>query len=146
MLLLLCSLACGEKDEDTALSEDTSAENDSADTASDTDTDTSVPEETGSETGGETVQSCEALEEDECVSREDCYPLSGHPMSFSEADQCWEVEASQFTHCMSVEMGCGDAITYAQNPDSGECWWFSSTCTPEGWTICDYPEEPECVQ
>ena len=137
------TLACGEKEEeDTGILEDTSSETDTEDT-SDTDTEETGDTDTDTEDTG-TEASCEQLSVEECQTRDDCHTRSGNPMSFDEPNQCWNIEAAQETHCMSNDMGCGDAITYAHAPDSEDCWHFTDTCIPEGWTMCDYPDEPEC--
>ena len=163
MFLLLFSLACGEKEEDTGILEDTWADTDTE--ASDTsDTENTDTGETGnsdtsdsgnsdtsdsgnSDTGSSDIpaeQACEELTVDECHTRDDCHTRSGAPTTFDTANECWVIEAYQETHCMSNDMACGDALTYAHAPNSEECWLFTDTCIPQGWTQCTYPDEPEC--
>ena len=37
--------------------------------------------------------------------------------------------------CMPPEVDCGDALTHATPSDGDSCLGFSSTCTPEGWSL-----------
>jgi hypothetical protein len=50
-------------------------------------------------------------------------------------------EGSVAVGCMDGSMVCGDAITWAAPPDATSeltsCMWFSSTCIPDGWEMCD---------
>ena len=136
MYILFLFLACGEKADTAVIIEDTS----STDTGNQTDT--SDTEDSGEDTGA--TGSCEELTTEECHERSDCFTRQGHPLSFDEANQCWNIEPGQDTNCLSMDTGCGDAITYAHPPDSEECWMFTDTCIPADWISCDYPEEPEC--
>ena len=65
-------------------------------------------------------------------------------MTFDNANQCWTIENSIEVSCLSNDEMCSEAITYAHAPDSDECWYFTNSCIPEGWTTCPYPDEPEC--
>lgn len=141
MFILLLSLACGEK-EDTASETETSSEIDTSDT--DTDDTDSGNDTSDTDDSGVTDGDCATLSVEICHTRDDCTARSANPMTFDEPNQCWELEPSQEVSCLSNDMGCGDAITYASPPDSEACWWFSDTCIPEGWTECSYPDEPEC--
>lgn len=47
--------------------------------------------------------------------------------------------------CMEADIGCGDALTIAQAPNS-KCYWFSSTCIPNGWQVVGSDDEPSCRQ
>jgi hypothetical protein len=40
--------------------------------------------------------------------------------------------------CGPADQACGDAITYAVDPD-GNGWWFADTCIPDGWTAGSSP-------
>lgn len=74
------------------------------------------------------AKSCEELDVDQCAQRQDCRVIDGRKVF--EAEKC--LMSSQPLGCMSVNLYCGDAETPAKNPD-GECYWFPSTCVPDGW-------------
>ena len=67
----------------------------------------------------------------------------GRSISVDDANDCYTV-ATETTAmgCMSADMGCTEAITFAQEPE-GECTWFSNGCTPVGWESCELSME-EC--
>lgn len=86
-----------------------------------------------------TAPACADLAPDACATRADCGVIDGRPMHKQDGAWCVDHdEASQPLGCMEAEDGCGDAETIASSPDAPEtCWWFSSTCIPTGWTVCE---------
>lgn len=55
-------------------------------------------------------------------------------------------EEGEALACMDADGGCGDAETLAApSADSDQCWWFPSTCVPEGWVMCSESTADECV-
>ena len=114
MFMLILSLACRQEKEDTGI-EDTAL-----------------------------TLNCEELSLEECSSSSDCSPRSARPITFDDVNECWTIEEPQNVSCMDAVLSCMDVETYAQDPDSEECWFFSSSCIPEGWTNCSDREELEC--
>jgi hypothetical protein len=162
IVLLSTFLACGDKedtatvepstepstetDTDTGESEtvepstepDTDEpDTDEPDTDTDTDTDTDEPDT-------DPVGDCDVLSIDECGVRSDCNLIYGTEIAVDTTNDCYDLaeEAAAFG-CMSVDMMCTEAITYAQDPSVGECTWFSNGCIPTGWVSCSVPAE-EC--
>lgn len=121
-LFLTLLLACGAKETDT----------------SSTDTAPSEP--------SNSFNDCTPLSEEECAASESCTSLLASPLTYNEENTCWEQGEREFTECMNIEMGCGQAITYARpNPD-GECMMFYNTCIPLEWDLCDEINFAECPQ
>jgi len=155
-LLLGTLLACGDK-EDTATAEPATEPSSETDTdtgesetvepdtdESDTDEpDTDEPDTDEPDTD-DPVGSCDVLSIDECGVRSDCALIYGTEMAVDTTNNCYELaeEAAAFG-CMSADMMCTEAITYAQDPSAGECTWFSNGCIPTGWVSCSVPTE-EC--
>ncbi|MEZ4320977.1 MAG: hypothetical protein R3F61_26095 [Myxococcota bacterium] len=81
----------------------------------DTDTDTDTPVET----------TCAGVPESACPELEGCMVVQGTPVNGS----------LQFAGCATDQNGCGDALTAAEDPDTGTCWQFADTCVPDGWTV-----------
>ena len=128
-LLFSLLLACGEKTTDTSNHE------------SDTDDTSTIPNEPSNNPGD-----CTPLSEEECLGSESCMSIMASPLTYNETDTCWEEGAREFTECMTIEMGCGQAITYARpNPDAS-CMMFFNTCIPLEWDICDEIDFSECPQ
>ena len=50
---------------------------------------------------------------------------------------CYDTGASEVVGCMDTGGGCTAAITYARPSEDADCMWFSSGCTPDGWTYCE---------
>jgi hypothetical protein len=93
-----------------------------------TDSDTST-------TGNTTSLQCEEL----CLDGLECHHISGREIHNKETVPCvdWSQE-SVAKGCLSNDMGCGDAETYAApSDDPSDCWWFPSTCVPTGWGACE---------
>jgi len=164
-LLLGTLLACGDKedtataepatepssetDTDTGESETVEPDTDESDTDEpDTDEpDTDEPDTDDPDTDEpdtDPVGSCDVLSIDECGVRSDCALIYGTEMAVDTTNNCYELaeEAAAFG-CMSADMMCTEAITYAQDPSAGECTWFSNGCIPTGWVSCSVPTE-EC--
>jgi hypothetical protein len=131
--ILLLFLACsptGDKSEDSD-----SASGGDADTDTDSDTDDPVV--------------CQDLTPLDCKERSDCVVIQAKALSLDcSGESCldWDTP-SEDKGCMDAEGGCGDAETIAASPqDPSECWWFSSTCIPGGWTVCDTQWVDECPE
>lgn len=73
-------------------------------------------------------KACEDLSLANCEQRQDCRVIDGRKVY--EAQQC--LMSSEPLGCMPVDVDCGDALTPAKDP-SGQCYWFPSTCVPDGW-------------
>jgi hypothetical protein len=87
---------------------------------------------------------CEELSLEECSSGADCSPRSARLITFDDVNECWTTEEPQNVSCMDAVLSCMSVETYAHAPDSQECWFFSNSCIPEGWTLCSDLEEPGC--
>ncbi len=112
LLLFGIFLGCSDKGNDTGEA-DTAEAADTADT-------------------GEIALDCSQLSADECAGNDLCWSIMGYPLDIFEDDMCYEVGDPAAVGCMSVDVGCGDAITYATAPDGSE-YMFMDTCTPAGW-------------
>ena len=95
-----------------------------------TDSGTSTTTDTAQTT---TTVECASLGAEECGTAENCTELQAYALNIDDQNMCYELETSTTVGCIDIEQPCGDAITFAENPD-GEIYWFSSTCTPSGWT------------
>ena len=113
----LLYMGCSEKSTDTAESQEES--------------DTSAPSE---ELPQDSV--CAELSTSECATREDCFVISGVPLEYVEAEDCFVWGASQEVGCMSADLDCGAMESWASDGE-GECMFFSNTCYPENWDVCD---------
>ena len=80
---------------------------------------------------------------DECGVRSDCALIYGAEIAVDTANNCFTMAEAAAFGCMSADMMCTEAITYAQDPSVGECTWFSNGCIPTGWVSCSVPAE-EC--
>ncbi len=74
-----------------------------------------------------------------------------HPMMAQQhiADHPCTLRPEQ-VGCMEPDQACGDAITFAIDPQ-GQGWWFADTCIPDGWREAAYPQglgdaPPACDQ
>lgn len=164
ILLLSTFLACGDK-EDTATAEPSTepstetdtdtGESETAEPSTEPDTDepdTDEPDTDESDTDEpdtdepdtDPVGACDVLSIDECGVRSDCALIYGTEIAVDTTNNCYDLaeEAAAFG-CMSADMMCTEAITYAQDPSVGECTWFSNGCIPTGWDSCSIPTE-EC--
>ena len=81
---------------------------------------------------------CAEVDPEVCSGREDCVVITGN--AIDRDNGC--IGASSDLGCMQRDWGCGDAETYARDPE-GVCWWFSSTCQPSypGW---ESAEDEDC--
>jgi hypothetical protein len=72
-----------------------------------------------------------------CAADDACTTLDARTIHTDVEPNCVDFsEESVPKACMDADVGCGDAETLAGPPDSDECWWFPSTCVPDGWTSC----------
>ncbi len=72
---------------------------------------------------------CSDLNPSECNAAPNCRVISGRQIH--STDNC--LMDFEDVGCMISDGGCGDAETWATDPNGG-CWWFSDTCLPVGWT------------
>lgn len=98
--------------------------------------------------GGKDSGSCDALSVEACASRSDCTVIDGGEITIPDTGgACYDVGSATDLGCMSADVGCGEAITFATDPSGHEsCYRFSNTCVPEGWVSCepDYNTWEEC--
>ena len=80
---------------------------------------------------------CAMLGPQQCMSNPLCLAILGGKVNV--AKMC--AGKPMFLGCVEA-MGCGDAITYACDPEVNppEPFVFNDTCIPEGWTQCESPE------
>lgn len=71
---------------------------------------------------------CARLSPQQCGQDPFCESISGAP--FGPMNSC--VLSAVVVGCRAPT-GCGDAISFAKDPQ-GQCWQFGSTCIPPGWT------------
>ena len=141
-VMISCTeMACDtglEPGEDTGEQPDdeTGTDTDSGgDTNTDTDTeDTSQPED------------CSDLSVADCASNSDCTVITAVQVEYDERNECYDWDNNtQRVGCMSADMGCGAAFTYAAPSDNPEqCHGFTNTCIPEGWVGCEQTSIGEC--
>jgi len=74
-----------------------------------------------------------------------CETLSGRAvLNPATPDECIDGEAEALG-CQDTGLGCGQAITFAASPEAPtECWYFTNTCVPDGWTKCPYSDAEFC--
>ena len=89
----------------------------------------------------ELVEACATLDLDACAADAFCWSPIGQ--RFDEGRQCLEAQVG--VGCTGSQ-GCGDMPTWAVAPD-GVCWWFPSTCIPQGpgWKTADNAEGDPCA-
>ncbi len=145
MWILGALIACGEKEDTASEPASEPATEASAEPSAEPSTEPSGEPgpEPSSEDTAEIEIDCMELDVDACDARPDCVTIVGRSINVDDANDCYTV-ATETTPvgCMSADMGCTEAITFAQEPE-GECTWFSNGCTPAGWESCELPME-EC--
>ena len=87
---------------------------------------------TSIDTGSEPID-CSTLSANECSETNDCVGINANQLEVDDVNTCYEIGEQSMVGCMSANMGCGDAITFATD-SGGTPYWFSSTCIPEGWS------------
>lgn len=78
--------------------------------------------------GKDICNHCEALSPQQCTADAFCSLLGGAPVDASR--MC--VLAPVAVGCARTDQACGDAISFAKDPQ-GQCWQFGSTCVPKTW-------------
>lgn len=88
---------------------------------------------------------CEAVDPADCAATAGCAPISGRAVSDDGAGGAcvdYAVESVPLG-CMSADLGCGSAITNAEDAD-GDLYVFPSTCLPEGFVEVSVATPPDC--
>jgi hypothetical protein len=81
-------------------------------------------------------EDCELLDEVACEAVAACAPIRGA----QEEDVCvsdFDTWNRMYRGCRAAEIGCGEAETCANDPESGRRMTFPDTCIPAGWAVCD---------
>jgi hypothetical protein len=89
---------------------------------------------------------CVSLSIDECEAADQCTVIMASQVIVDDEEECflW-ANSIDNVGCMDADMGCGEAITYAESPETpGECYGFTNTCIPDGWSECSLGSFPEC--
>ena len=89
---------------------------------------------------------CLRLPIDECQAEDACVVITASQVILNEEEECFAwANSIENVGCMDADMACGDAITYAESPETpGECYGFTSTCIPDGWSACSLGSYPDC--
>ena len=69
------------------------------------------------------LSTCSGLDEPACAGASECSPIRALPNGGED----------EYVGC-GAAMGCQPARLSVVHPTTGECWAFSSTCLPEGWS------------
>jgi hypothetical protein len=104
------------------------------------------PEPTGEPAGEDTglIGDCWDLDVEQCGYRSDCTEIQGREVMVDDANQCYTLSDEKMSvGCMPIDVGCTEAIEFAQDPAVGECTWFSNGCLPIEWETCTIELE-EC--
>ena len=82
----------------------------------------------------------------DCEAADQCTVITASQVILNEAEECFAwANSIDNVGCMNVDMGCGDAITYAESPETpGECYGFTNTCVPDGWIDCSLGNHLDC--
>ena len=108
----------------------------------DTNTDSQEPVTTDSDTSttSNTMPlQCDELSVEQCLDGPECRYISAREIHNKDTVPCvdWSQEPVA-KGCLSNDMGCGEAETYAApSDDPSDCWWFPDTCVPTGWGACE---------
>lgn len=105
--------------------------------------------DSGSVDDTDSTAACETLEPSACGARADCTALNGRELTIPDTGgaACYDLGSAEPLACLTGEVTCGAAITFATQPDGhGPCYYFTNTCVPEGWVSCepDYNAWDEC--
>ena len=92
------------------------------------------------------ASSCGDLSADECSVNESCAVITASLTVVNPEEECLDwANSVENVGCMDADRGCDDAITYATPGDNlSQCYGFTSTCVPGGWTYCNQESYPEC--
>lgn len=82
---------------------------------------------------GSVLPDCATIAADECGTHTHCTGISAYQLDVDDVNTCYEIGEEQAVGCMDIDVGCGEAITFASDAN-GTPYWFPSTCIPEGWT------------
>jgi hypothetical protein len=95
--------------------------------------------EPASTTGGSTGEptDCPSLDEDECDDENDCMAIAGSPYVHLMGMN-WCVDDEAFLGCVAA-MDCDQGKVYGCDGD--DTWQFGTSCLPEGWVVCDPPDD-----
>lgn len=94
---------------------------------------------------GTTPLQCDELSVEQCLDGPDCGHIQGREILDKNGTPCidWSQEPVA-KGCLSNNVGCDDALTYAApNDDPSDCWLFTNGCIPVGWGYCDDPTPVE---
>ena len=94
----------------------------------------------------ESVMDCLSLTVDEYEAETASVLIMASQVIVDDEEECflW-ANSIDNVGCMNDDMGCDDAITYAESPETpGECYGFTNTCIPDGWSECSLGSYPEC--
>jgi len=90
---------------------------------------------------------CAAVDADAC-SASGCATSEGRPIEVNVDELCITYGDSQPASCFDsggdTDVACDDAITYASSSVDADCWRFSNSCIPDGWSECVPSPYPEC--
>ena len=94
---------------------------------------------------------CADLDPTTCTAEPECVPISGMGLSSDGAGgTCLDLESGDtVSACISSDLGCGEAITFARPPGTSsdlDCMMFTTTCTPDDWIDCGYLDDSECPE
>ena len=89
---------------------------------------------------------CINISIDECEEADQCTVIMASQVIVNEEEECFAwANSIDNVGCMDADMACGEAITYAESPETpGECYGFTNTCVPDGWSECSLGSYPEC--
>mgnify|MGYP006083190435 CR=1 FL=1 len=134
-------ISCGPTD-DVVLDSGQSTTDTTDTVTTDTVTTDTVTTETGTTETGTTDTldlECDERSVAQCLAGTGCVHVNGREIQNQDTEPCvdWSQEPVA-KGCMSIEMGCGSALTYAaSSEDPSDCWLFTNTCIPTGWSDCD---------
>ena len=82
----------------------------------------------------------------DCEAADQCRVITASQVILNEEEECFAwANSIENVGCMDADMACGEAITYAESPETpGECYGFTNTCIPDGWSDCSLGSYPDC--
>ena len=92
---------------------------------------------------------CADLVPDACATDSQCSTIIGRNLHDNgDGGTCidWD-EDPVAVGCQNSDSGCAGVETWAAPayPDTAGCMWFSSSCIPDGWNVCDWElSDDEC--
>ncbi len=94
-----------------------------------------VPED-WSTCDGTCATECADLDATECASDTQCQEIFGGLPFMGSGPNC-EVDALEFLGCRDTSSICLQATTSAASPaNPDDCYEFSDSCVPDGWSVC----------